>query len=220
MLVTRYRRHELCRDRWRRGRRQAWAAALAQEFLHTLDRKTLLVEILPDLAQQQHVIRAVITTPAGALHRPDLGKFRLPKAKHMLRHFKFVRYLADCPESFRGFGARSTARARFGGGVRRHIEKIKHTHATPVFGARPLPSALLIWPFKTCEARKMRTRRGLIGTSLPVFGLRPKRRPLRRTAKLPKDEILTISPRARASEISPRTISTSSADSLRESPTS
>ena len=54
----------------------------------------------------------------------------------------------------------------------------------------------------TCEARNTRTRRGRIGTSSPVFGLRPMRWPFCRTKKLPKDEILTVSPRDSASEIS------------------
>src|SRR3546814_9763702 len=74
--------------------------------------------------------------------------------------------------------------------------------------------------FKTWDARNTRTRRGRIGTSSPVFGLRPMRSPFSRTEKLPNDDSFTISPRTRASEISFRTDSTSSADSLRERPTS
>jgi hypothetical protein len=50
--------------------------------------------------------------------------------------------------------------------------------------------------------------------------LRPTRCPFWRTAKLPNDEILTISPRSSARAISAITDSTSSADSLRERPTS
>ena len=41
-----------------------------------------------------------------------------------------------------------------------------------------------------------------------------------RTKKLPKEEIFTFSPRARASAISFRTTSTRSADSFRDRPTS
>src|SRR5262249_46243008 len=85
---------------------------------------------------------------------------------------------------------------------------------------RAPPWPLLIWFFNACEARNTRTRRGLIGTSCPVLGLRPTRCPFWRTAKLPKDEILTISPRSSAWEISAITDSTSSADSFRDSPTS
>ena len=42
-----------------------------------------------------------------------------------------------------------------------------------------------------CEARNTSTRRGMIGTSWPVFGLRPTRWPFWRTAKVPNEEILT-----------------------------
>jgi hypothetical protein len=59
-----------------------------------------------------------------------------------------------------------------------------------------------------------------MGTSWPVLGLRPIRWPFSRTKKLPKEEILTVSLRVSAADISFRTASTSSADSLRESPTS
>src|SRR5229473_3003557 len=51
------------------------------------------------------------------------------------------------------------------------------------------PGAPLIRDFRTFDARKTSTRRGRIGTSCPVFGLRPTRRPLSRTVKLPNDEI-------------------------------
>src|SRR5215470_2104264 len=80
--------------------------------------------------------------------------------------------------------------------------------------------APLINDFRTFDARKTSTRRGRIGTSCPVFGLRPTRWPLSRTVKLPKDEIFTDSPRANASTTSERIVSTRSLDSLRESPTS
>ena len=43
-------------------------------------------------------------------------------------------------------------------------------------------------------ARKVITRRGAIGTSTPVLGLRPTRSPLSRRMKVPKPEILTFSP--------------------------
>src|SRR3989339_231160 len=74
--------------------------------------------------------------------------------------------------------------------------------------------------FKTREARNTKTFLGRIGTSTPVFGLRPIRSPFLRTVKLPKDEIFTFSPFTRVFEISSRTASTSSADSLRDKPTS
>ena len=62
------------------------------------------------------------------------------------------------------------------------------------------------------------TRRGGIGTSRPVFGLRPTRRPLSRTMNEPNEESFTVSPAMIASQISFRTISTIAADSVRERP--
>ena len=62
------------------------------------------------------------------------------------------------------------------------------------------------------------TRRGGIGTSRPVFGLRPTRSPLSRIMKEPNDESFTVSPATIASEISFSTISTMAADSVRDRP--
>ena len=78
----------------------------------------------------------------------------------------------------------------------------------------------LIRSLSTCDGRKTKTRRGKIGTSSPVFGLRPTRWPFWRTEKLPNDEIFTISPRPSASVTSSKTDSTNSADSFRDRPTS
>src|SRR5258708_18623282 len=50
------------------------------------------------------------------------------------------------------------------------------------------------------------TRRGEIGTSVPVLGLRPMRCPFLRTTKEPNDESFTVSPRSRQSVISLRFI--------------
>src|SRR6266481_2979047 len=63
----------------------------------------------------------------------------------------------------------------------------------------------LIRAFKTWLGRKTRTRRGSIGTSWPVLGLRPTRPPFLRTPNVPKDEILTCSPRPKAATTSSRT---------------
>src|SRR5258706_12170087 len=63
------------------------------------------------------------------------------------------------------------------------------------------------------------TRRGEIGTSLPVLGLRPILWPFLRTTNEPNDESFTVSPRSRQSVISFKTSSTSVADSVRDSPT-
>src|SRR5688500_6302713 len=62
------------------------------------------------------------------------------------------------------------------------------------------------------------TRRGGIGTSRPVLGLRPTRSPLSRTMNDPNDESFTVSPAMIASQISLRTISTIPADSVLDRP--
>ncbi|EAQ06490.1 hypothetical protein SKA53_05363 [Yoonia vestfoldensis SKA53] len=74
--------------------------------------------------------------------------------------------------------------------------------------------------FIRCDGRKVSTRRGWIGTSSPVLGLRPTRAALSRTAKVPKDEILTVSPATSESDTCVSTLSTRSALSLRDRPTS
>ena len=69
-------------------------------------------------------------------------------------------------------------------------------------------------------ARKVSTRRGAIGTSTPVLGLRPTRSPLSRSTNVPKPEIFTFSPRLSAAHISARICSTIFAESARLNPTS
>src|ERR1700754_1098155 len=69
-------------------------------------------------------------------------------------------------------------------------------------------------------ARKVRTRRGAIGTSTPVLGLRPMRSPLSRSTKVPKPEIFTFSLSAIAPHISDSTCSTIEAESARDRPIS
>ena len=58
-----------------------------------------------------------------------------------------------------------------------------------------------------------------IGTSSPVFGLRPMRSFLSRIWKVANEDSLTLSPRTMALQISSMTISTRDADSVLESPT-
>jgi len=67
-------------------------------------------------------------------------------------------------------------------------------------------------------ARKVITRRGAIGTTTPVLGLRPTRSFLSRSTKVPKPEIFTFSPLASAPQILSMMASISLADSARESP--
>src|SRR3546814_6746946 len=69
-----------------------------------------------------------------------------------------------------------------------------------------------------CEARKVRTRRGEIGTSTPVFGFRPILCVLSRKTNVPKPEIFTFSPSASALLIWSSMDSTICADSARDRP--
>jgi hypothetical protein len=69
------------------------------------------------------------------------------------------------------------------------------------------------------EGLNTMTRRGEIGTSLPVLGFRPTRWPFLRTTNEPNDDSFTVSPRSRQSVISFKTSSTSVADSVRDNPT-
>src|ERR1700754_74479 len=82
------------------------------------------------------------------------------------------------------------------------------------------PSELaLIRCFRIADGLNTITRRGEIGTSLPVFGLRPMRCPFLRTTNDPNEDSFTVSPRSRQSVISSNTISPRVADSVRDSPT-
>src|SRR4029079_379666 len=122
-----------------------------------------------------------------------------PEAQHMLRYIEVVGDLAD--------GAK---------GVRRFIQgpgSPGYSEASP-FSAWPLMRCLRI-----ADGLNTMTRRGEIGTSLPVLGLRPIRWPFLRTTKEPNDESFTVSPRSRQSVISLRTNSTSDEDSVRDRPT-
>src|SRR5215203_5018644 len=84
----------------------------------------------------------------------------------------------------------------------------------------PLPSINeLMRCLRIAEGLNTITRRGEIGTSLPVFGLRPIRWPFLRTTNEPNDESFTVSPRSKQSVISFKTNSTSEDDSVRERPT-
>src|SRR4029078_1381885 len=76
-----------------------------------------------------------------------------------------------------------------------------------------LISSRMIW-----LARKVITRRGAIGTSTPVLGLRPTRWPLSRRMNVPKPDTLTLDPLARAWHMWCSTRSTTFADSARDSP--
>src|SRR6202011_880377 len=87
-----------------------------------------------------------------------------------------------------------------------------------------LPSPLpVLWPlircFRMADGLNTITRRGEIGTSVPVLGLRPIRWPFLRTMNEPNDDSFTVSPFSRQSVISFRTSSTKADDSVRDKPT-
>ena len=57
------------------GRRQGQAGAI--------DGKTLIVEQMTDLADQQNFVGLIVSTITPTLHRLQLGKFLLPIAQNM-----------------------------------------------------------------------------------------------------------------------------------------
>src|SRR6516225_9974603 len=73
--------------------------------------------------------------------------------------------------------------------------------------------------FRMADGLNTMTRRGEIGTSVPVFGLRPIRWPFFLTMKEPNEDNFTVSPFSRQSVISFKTSSTKADDSVRDSPT-
>src|ERR1044071_1515117 len=77
----------------------------------------------------------------------------------------------------------------------------------------------LIRCFRMADGLNTITRRGEIGTSVPVFGLRPIRWPFLRTMKEPNDDSFTVSPFSRQLVISFSTSSTNADDSVRDRPT-
>src|SRR6267154_2027628 len=83
----------------------------------------------------------------------------------------------------------------------------------------PAVSSPLICALSTCEGRNTNTRRGAIGTSSPVLGLRPTRSDFWRTWNVPNDESLTVSPRDSAPQTSSKISSTICEESLRDNPT-
>src|SRR5690606_5058397 len=168
----------------------------------TLDRLTRALEGIAfavdqavDRLDQRHVLRPVIAPAAAALERPEHRELLLPIAQDMLAYAESSRHFADGPQRLRVF---PVVEAKLAGGV-----------VHPPCAIRSLSFWL---------DRKVSTRRGVIGTSTPVFGLRPMRSRLLRRMKLPKPEILTFSPSAIASHILARMDSTSARLSAREKP--
>ncbi len=86
-------------------------------------------------------------------------------------------------------------------------------HSSPTGIVSPLTFAT-----STGDAEKVKTRRAVVGASIPVFGLRPTRARLQRTLNVPKERSFTGSPRAGASRISAKVTSRISSACRRESP--
>src|SRR5258708_7981503 len=80
-----------------------------------------------------------------------------------------------------------------------------------------------LWPlircFRMADGLNTITRRGDIGTSVPVFGLRPIRWPFLRTMNDPHDDNFTVSPFSRQAVLSFNTSSTKAEASVRDKPT-
>src|SRR5580693_6222585 len=92
-------------------------------------------------------------------------------------------------------------------------------HQPRDYSLSPPSESELIRCLRIADGLNTMTRRGEIGTSLPVLGLRPMRWPFLRTTNEPNDDNFTVSPRSRQSVISLSTSSTSADDSVRDRPT-
>src|SRR5215813_2058781 len=176
-------------------------ALLAQQTLDATDGVALAVEEMADAAQKIEVVRAIIAPPAAALHRPDLTEAAFPEPQHVLRNVELLRHFADGPECVRCLVHRRFAPLR---------RELRYFRAS---------ESALMRCLRIADGLNTITRRGEIGTSLPVFGLRPILWPFLRTTNEPNDESFTVSPRSRQSVISFKTSSTSVADSVRDNPT-
>src|SRR5487761_2550507 len=127
----------------------------------------------------------------------------------MLRQIEFVRHFTDAAKCFRRLVIQS-------GPLDAEVNAVLKLNYSDsrYYSAWPLMRCLRI-----ADGLNTITRRGEIGTSLPVLGFRPIRWPFLRTTNDPNDESFTVSPRSRQSVISLSTSSTSAADSVRDKPT-
>src|SRR6185312_5421787 len=186
-------------------------ALLAQDALHAADGVTLAVEQMADATQQLDVIRPIIATAAAPLHRIDIAEARLPETQYVLRQIELVRNLAD--------GTKCVGRLA----IQSDTSLVLELDALLEQTAQDAGACSSPPPFMRClriaDGLNTITRRGEMGTSLPVLGLRPIRCPFLRTTNDPKEDSFTVSPRSRQSVISFSTISTRVADSVRDNPT-
>ena len=130
-------------------------ALLAQETLNAANGVAFAIEEVANAAQKIEVVRAIVAAPAAALHRLDLAEAAFPEPQHMLRNVELRRHFADGPECVRCLVQRRSAPLG---------------HALRYF--RPLASELMRC-LRIADGLNTMTRRGEIGTSLPVLGLRP-----------------------------------------------
>src|SRR4029077_21232205 len=183
-------------------------AFFAQDALYATNGVALAVEKVSHAVQQVDVVGPVVAPPAAPFQRPDLREAAFPEAQDMLRNVDLLGHLADRAEC-----------------VRRLFQFPRSPIVTRSSRDRHLPASLLpsgselIRCLRMAESLDPMTRRGAIGTSLPVLGLRPMRWPFLRTTNEPNDDSFTVSPRSRQSVISLSTSSTSVADSVRDKPT-
>src|SRR5208283_3844666 len=142
----------------------------------------------------------------------DLGEPRLPEPQHVLRNVEVVGDLADGSERIRRL-------VQMLAPLRSPVEELV---GQPAQSDLPSPAAglcPLIRCLRMADGLNTITRRGEIGTSVPVLGLRPIRWPFLRTMNEPNDDSFTVSPFSRQSVISFKTSSTKADDSVRDSPT-
>ena len=184
-------------------------AVFLEDALHPADGVALAVQQAADAPEQVDIIGAVVAPAAAALHRLDLGEPRLPEPQDVLGNVEIVGDLADGSER-----------------IRRLVQMPAPVMVAPLneLFSRRWPSPLLallplIRCFRMADGLNTITRRGEIGTSVPVFGLRPIRWPFLRTMNEPNDDSLTVSPFSRQSVISFRTSSTKADNSVRDKPT-
>src|SRR5579863_1569509 len=180
-------------------------ALLAQNALHAPDRVALTVEQVANAAQEIDVFGTIEASSSAPLHRSDLRESAFPETQHMLRHIDLVGNFAngaECPRRLVHWPVPAKISAHS-----RH------------YGVACPSASELIRCLRIADGLNTITRRGEIGTSLPVFGLRPIRWPFLRTTNEPNDDSFTVSPRSRQSVISLSTSSTRVADSVRDRPT-
>src|SRR5690606_6475775 len=136
-----------------------------EDALHPPDRIALAIEEMADAAEKVDVLWAVIAPAAAPLERADLAEPGLPETENVLRQIEVGGHLADRAEGVR--------RLRFALILSRLVHRPGQSSSAAPLPARPW----LMRCLRTLLALKTRTRRGEIGTSSPVFGLRPMRLP-------------------------------------------